>query len=210
MNLKMMKMTTAKNKLTYFGFFCLLFVFNSCYFPHYSSIAESSIYDVDFSQGKWFLNHVTVNGKAWEDFSTLTEENLSNCLNDSLYLSYGNRKVAYVVPILTEKNQKEQLSLLKATNSVDFVIQVVGNVIADDISGINIKTMNNKEQSSASIAIQVFDVSKGSLIYSHKTKGSVEIEDNHHDVVFGKSAQAILKKCLQKELKAVKKNGGCK
>lgn len=200
---------TAKNRFTYFGFFALLLVFNSCYFPHYRSIAESSLYDVNFSEGKWFLNHVTVNGKVWEDFSILTEENLSNCLNDSLYLSYGKRKVAYIVPILTEKNHKEQLSLLKATNSVDFVIQVMGNVIADDINGINIKTMNNNEKSSASIVIQVYDVSKGILIYSHKTKGSVEIENNHHDVVFGKSAQTILKKCLLKELKTFKKNGGC-
>ena len=199
----------AKNRLTYFGLFAVLLVFNSCYFPHYRSIAESSLYDINFSEGKWFLNHVTVNGKAWNDLSTATEEALSSCLNDSLYLSYGKRKAAYNVPILTEKNSREQLTILKATNSIDYVIQVVGNVLANDIGGINIKPMKNAEESSASITIQVYDVNKGSLIYSHTTTGSIEIENNRDDVVFGKSAQTILKKCLKKELKAFKKNGGC-
>jgi hypothetical protein len=199
----------AKNRLTYFGLFAVLLVFNSCYFPHYRSIAESSLYDINFSEGKWFLNHVTVNGKAWNDLSTTTEEALSSCLNDSLYLSYGKRKAAYNVPILTEKNSREQLTILKATNSIDYVIQVVGNVLANDIGGINIKPMKNAEESSASITIQVYDVNKGSLIYSHTTTGSIEVENNRDDVVFGKSAQTILKKCLKKELKAFKKNGGC-
>ncbi len=204
------KMATAKTKTTYLALFILLIVCNSCYFPHYSSIAESSLHDINFKIGKWYLNHVTINGKAWDDFSAETEKALITCLNDSLYLSYGKRKVAYNVPILTEANHKEQLNLLKATNSVDFVIQVVGNVIADDLRGINLKPMKNEEKSSAVITIQVFDVNKGNLIYSHLTRGSIEIENNHHEVVFGKSAQTILKKCLQKELKVFKKNGGCK
>lgn len=204
-----LKKMIAKNRLTYFGLFAVLLVFNSCYFPHYRSIAESSLYDINFSEGKWFLNHVTVNGKAWNDLSTTTEEALSSCLNDSLYLSYGKRKAAYNVPILTEKNSREQLTILKATNSIDYVIQVVGNVLANDIGGINIKPMKNAEESSASITIQVYDVNKGSLIYSHTTTGSIEIENNRGDVVFGKSAQTILKKCLKKELKTITKYGGC-
>jgi hypothetical protein len=204
-----MKMTIAKNKIIHLWLFMLLLVCNSCYFPHYRSVAESSLYDVNFSEGKWFLNHVTVNGKAWNDLSTTTEEALSSCLNDSLYLSYGKRKAAYNVPILTDKNSREQLTLLKATNSVDYVIQVVGNVLANDIGGINIKPMKNAEQSSASITIQVYDVNKVSLIYSHTTTGSVEVENNRDDVVFGKSAENILKKCLKKELKTLKKNSGC-
>ncbi|UPQ79505.1 hypothetical protein M0M57_01390 [Flavobacterium azooxidireducens] len=199
----------AKNRLTYFGLFALLLVFNSCYFPHYRSIAESSLYDINFSEGKWFLNHVTVNGKAWNDLSTTTEATLSSCLNDSLYLSYGKKKAAYNVPILTDKNSREQLTFLKATNSVDYVIQVVGSILANDIGGITIKPMKNAEESSASITIQVYDVNKGSLIYSHTTTGSIEVENNRDDVVFGKSAQTILKKCLKKELKTFKKNGGC-
>lgn len=204
-----MNMTTAKNKITYLWLFMLLLFCNSCYFPHYRSIAESSLYDIDFSRGKWFLNHVTVNGKAWNDLSTTTEETLSPCLHDSLYLSYGKRKATYNVPILTEKNSKEQLTILKATNSVDYVIQVVGNVLANEIGGINLKPMKNAEESSASITIQVYDVNIGSLIYSHTTTGSIEVENNRDDVVFGKSAQTILKKCLKKELKTFTKYGGC-
>jgi hypothetical protein len=199
----------AKNKTTYFGLFVLLLVFNSCYFPHYRSVAESSLYDVNFSEGKWFLNHVTINGKAWNDLSTIAEEALSACIQDSLYLSYGNRKTDYNVPILTEKNTQEQLTLLKSTNTIDYVIQVIGNVGANEIGTINIKPMKNAEKSSASITIQVFEVSKGKLIYSHTTTGTIEIENNREDVVFGKSIQTILKKCLQKELKTVKKSGGC-
>lgn len=207
--MKMNMTTTARNKITYLWLFMLLLFCNSCYFPHYRSIAESSLYDIDFSQGKWFLNHVTVNGKAWNDLSTATEETLSPCLNDSLYLSYGKRKAAYNVPILTEKNSKEQLTILKATNSVDYVIQVVGNVLANDIGGINLKPMKNAEESSASITIQVYDANEGSLIYSHTTTGSIEVENNRDDVVFGKSAQTMLKKCLKKELKTFTKYGGC-
>lgn len=199
----------AKNKTTYFGLFVLLLVFNSCYFPHYRSVAESSLYDVNFSEGKWFLNHVTINGKASNDLSTIAEEALTTCLQDSLYLSYGNRKTLYNVPILTEKNTLEQLTLLKTTNTIDYVIQVIGNVGANEIGGINIKPMKNAEKSSASITIQVFEVNKGNLIYSHTTTGTIEIENNREDVVFGKSIQTILKKCLQKELKTVKKSGGC-
>lgn len=204
-----LKEMIAKNRLIYFGLFALLLVFNSCYFPHYRSIAESSLYDINFSEGKWFLNHVTVNGKAWNDLSTTTEATLSSCLNDSLYLSYGKRKAAYNVPILTDKNSREQLTFLKATNSVDYVIQVVGSILANDIGGITIKPMKNAEKSSASITIQVYDVNKGSLIYSHTTIGSIEVENNRDDVVFGKSAQTILKKCLKKELKTITKYGGC-
>jgi hypothetical protein len=204
-----LKKMIAKNRLTYFGLFAVLLVFNSCYFPHYRSIAESSLYDINFSEGKWFLNHVTVNGKAWNDLSTTTEEALSSCLNDSLYLSYGKRKTVYNVPILTDKNSREHLTILKATYSVDYVIQVVGNVLANDIGGINIKPMKNAEESSASITIQVYDVNKRSLIYSHTTTGSVEVENNRDDVIFGKSAETILKKCLKKELIILKKNSVC-
>jgi hypothetical protein len=200
---------TAKNKIPFFVLFILLLTFNSCYFPYYRSLAESSLYDIDFSQGKWFLNHVTVNGNAWNDLSTQTEEALSICLKDSLYLSYGKRKAAYIVPLLNDKNAKEQLNLLKATNNVDYVIQVVGNIRANEIRAINIKPMKNDNESSASITIQVYDVNKGSLLYSHTTTGSVEVENNRSDVVFGKSAETILNKCLKKELKTFKKNGGC-
>ncbi|HRE76703.1 MAG TPA: hypothetical protein PLL09_02640 [Flavobacterium sp.] len=204
-----MKMTIAKNKANFFGLLIIVMFFNSCYFPNYRSIAESSLYDINFSEGKWFLNHVTVNGKAWNDLSTLTEEALATCLKDSLYLSYGKRKAAYIVPVLNDKNAKEQLNLLKATNSVDYVIQVVGNISADEIGVINIKPHKFNEKSEASISVQVYDVQKGKLIYSHKTTGTIDSENNNKDVVFGKSIQTILTKCLEKELKTLKKNSGC-
>ena len=205
----MMKMTIAKNKIIYLGLFILLFICNSCYFPHYRSIAESSLYDVNFSEGKWFLNHVTVNGKAWNDLSSISEEALSKCLKDSLYLSYGKRKAPYIVPVLNDKNTKEQLHLLKATNSVDYVIQVVGKINADEIGVINITPHEFNEKSEASISIQVYDIQKGKLIYSHKTTGIIDSENKNKDVVFGKSIQTILTKCLEKELKTLKKNSGC-
>lgn len=191
-------------------FFILLIGFTSCYFPGYQSIAESNPYALDFSKGKWYLNNVFINGKSDHILDELAENKLNTCLNDSLYLSYGKRNAIYKVPLLNEKNYKENLALLKSTKTVDFVIQIVGNIGANEIGFVNSKPLKNEEKSSASVRIQVYDVQQGELIYSHLTSGKITVENNREDILFGKSAQAILKKCFTKELNLFLKHGGCK
>lgn len=191
------------------AFFTIGMTLQSCYFPSYQSVAETNPYLIDFSKGKWYLNNIQVNGKSDFAFDELTEKSLSNCLNDSLYLSYGKRKAIYKVPIITEQNASENLSLLKATQTVDYVIQITGIIGKNEIGAMNIKPMKNEQKTSASIQIQVYDVNQKQLIYGHQTTGNISIENNSEDVVFGKSAQSILKKCLEKELKLLLKHGGC-
>ncbi|GGD27761.1 hypothetical protein GCM10011343_17420 [Flavobacterium orientale] len=183
---------------------------NSCYFPSYRAVAETGLYDISFTEGKWFLNYVTIDGKPFSDFSNYSEKELQNCLNDSLYLSYGKRKSIYNVPILTAKNSKESLSLLRATNTIDYVIQITGSIGDNDISGINIKPMKNAEKSTASITFKVYEVATEKIIYSHTTSGEIVVENNREDVLFGKSTQTILKKCLEKGMTQFKKSGGCR
>lgn len=204
-----MQPTIVKNKLCILFAISSLFVFNSCYFPGYQSVAETSLHDISFAEGKWFLNYVTIDGKPYTDFSEYSEKELQDCLQDSLYLSYGKRKAIYNVPILTSKNSKESLSLLKTTKTIDYVIQITGTIGANEIGNINIKPMKNTEKTVASITFKVYEVSTERLIYSHTTTGQLTVENNNEDVLFGKSAQNIMKKCLEKGMKQLKKSGGC-
>ena len=207
--IQLMKPMIVKNKLRILFAICSVFIFNSCYFPSYRSVAEASLYDISFAEGQWFLNYVTIDGKPFTDFSEYAERELQNCLHDSLYLSYGKRKAIYNVPILTTKNSKESLSLLKSTKTIDYVIQITGSIAASEIGTPNIKPMKNAEQTAASITYKIFEVSTEKIIYSHTTTGQLTVENNNEDVLFGKSAKNILKKCLQKGMKQLKKSGGC-
>ena len=203
-------MMTAKNKIFILPILVLLFSLNACYFPAYRTVAETSLYDISFTEGKWFLNYVTINGKPFSDFSDYSEKELQNCLYDSLYLSYGKRKSIYNVPILTAENSNQSLSLLRATNTIDYVIQITGSIGDNDIGGITFKPMKNAEKSTASITFKVYEVATEKMIYSQTTSGEIVVENNREDVLFGKSAQTILKKCLEKGMKQFKKSGGCK
>lgn len=203
-------MMIAKNKIFFLPILIIFLSFNACYFPSYRALAETSLYDISFAEGNWFLNHVSVDGYPVNDFSDYTEKELTSCLKDALYLSYGKRKALYNVPILTPKNTTESLSLLKATNTIDYVIQITGSIGANEIGGINIKPMKNAEKSTASIKIEVFEVATQKVLYSQTHSGEIIVENNREDVLFGKSAQTILKKCLEKGMKQFKKSGGCK
>jgi hypothetical protein len=165
-----MKPTIVKNKLRIFFAVSALLIFNSCYFPGYQSVAETSLHNISFAEGKWFVNYVT---------------------------------------ILNSKNLKESLSLLKATKTIDYVIQITGSIGANEIGNINIKPMKNAEKTAASITFKVYEVSTEQLVYSHTTTGQLTVENNSEDVLFGKSAQNIMKKCLKKGMKQLKKSGGC-
>jgi hypothetical protein len=204
-----MKPTIVKNKLRIFFTVSAFLIFNSCYFPGYQSVAETSLHNISFAEGKWFVNYVTIDGKPFTDFSEYSEKELQNCLQDSLYLSYGKRKAIYNVPILNSKNLKESLSLLKASKTIDYVIQITGSIGANEIGNINIKPMKNAEKTAASITFKVYEVSTEQLVYSQTTTGQLTVENNSEDVLFGKSAQNILKKCLKKGMKQLKKSGGC-
>ncbi len=187
----------------------LLFLFQSCYFPSYQAVATTSLYDVSFTSGKWYLGPITIDGKPFSDFSDYSEKEMRSCLQDSLYLSYGKQKALYNVPILTAKNTKESLTLLRATKTIDYVIQITGTVGENHISGIMLKPMKDAQKSTASITFNVFEVANEKLIYSQTTSGQIIVENNSEDVLFGKSAQTLLKNCLKKGMKQFKKSGGC-
>lgn len=204
------KMMIAKNRIFFLPIVGLLFCLYSCYFPSYKAVAETSLYDISFAEGNWFLNYVSVNGKPANDFSDYTEKELASCLKETLYLSYGKRKALYNVPILTAKNTTESLSLLKATNTIDYVIQITGSIGDHEIGSINIKPMKNAEKSTASIKIEVFEVATQKVLYSQTHSGEIIVENNREDILFGKSAQTILRKCLEKGMKQFKKSGGCR
>ncbi len=205
-----MKPTIVKNKIKILLGLSFLLLLNSCYFPSYRSVAETSLYDISFTEGKWFLNYVTIDGKPFSNFSDYSEKELQNCLHDSLYLSYGKRKSIYNVPILTAKNSKESFTLLRATNTIDYVIQITGAIGDNNIGAINIKPMKETEKTTASITFKVYEVATEKMIYSHTTSGEIMVENNREDVLFGKSAQTILRKCLERGMKQFKKSGGCK
>lgn len=182
---------------------------NSCYFPAYQSIAESNPYSINLSRGNWYLGNVEVNHKIDANLSDMAENTLQNCLKDSLYLSYGKRKAIYLIPILNDENTIDHLSLLKASKKVDYVLQIVGSIGNNKVGSVNLKPLKSEEKTSVSVRTQVFDVQQQKLIYANATKGLLSIENNREDVVIGKSAQSMLKKCLEKELKLLLKHGGC-
>lgn len=199
----------VKNRFLFLLVYASIILTYSCHFPAYRSVAETSLYDLNLSQGKWFLNYVAVNGKPVNAFSDFTENELKPCLSNSLYLSYGRKNSIYKVPILTSKNSTENLSLLKVSKLIDYVIQVTGYVGNNEVTSFDFKPMTNTTRTNAVMKVEVFDVNSGQIIYSHYTSGEVIIENLDEDILFGKSAQSILKNCLQKELKMFKKNSGC-
>lgn len=197
-----------KSKLL-IAFFTIGITLQSCYFPSYQSVAETNPYSIDLSRGQWYLGNVEVNQKIDDKLSDLAENTVQNCLKDSLYLSYGKRKAIYLIPILDDNNATDHLSLLKASKKVDYVLQIVGSIGNNEVGSVNIKPLKNEEKTAVSVRTQVYDVHQSKLIYSHVTNGLLSIENNREDVVFGKSTQSILKKCLEKELKLLLKHGGC-
>jgi hypothetical protein len=104
---------------------------------------------------------------------------------------------------------REKKSNLQRSNPEFYVIQITGSIGANEIGNINIKPMKNAEKTAASITFKVYEVSTEQLVYSHTTTGQLIVENNSEDVLFGKSAQNIMKKCLKKGMKQLKKSGGC-
>ncbi|WP_333693882.1 hypothetical protein [Flavobacterium sp.] len=187
-------------------FICFVF---SCTVPRYNSIAHTSLYDLSLQKGKWFVNYVAIDGKPWNEFSDYTENELKKCLNDSLFKSYGSKNAIYAIPELNSNNYKGYTSLLRVSKTVDYLIQISGKIESDNVSALNINPNPHHSISVVSVTLTAYEVQTDHIIYSETVSGSIDLEHNKEDVVFAKSTQSMLKKCLEKALQKFKRNGGC-
>ncbi len=194
------------SKLT-LGIICFFFI--SCSIPRYNSIAHTSLYDISLQKGKWFVNYVAIDGKPWNDFSDYTENELQKCLQDSLFKSFGSKNAIYAIPELNSKNYKQYTTLLKVTKTVDYLIQISGKIESNNVSAVNITPNSPHSTSLVSVTLTAYEVETDRIIYSETVNGSIDLEHHKEDVVFAKSTQSMLKKCLEKALQKFKRNGGC-
>lgn len=196
-------------------YLAILLVFNSCVGPTIQYTYESGRY-IDFNSGKWLINDVKSNkpylsSKLYNTAYTSFYE----ILGDQLY-DLNKVRMNHIIENNIKLNlTRSQLIKLGQDSDCDFLINIEGNIITDNIGGINYDRSIEKSATNKSIAtIKIYDLNSGLLISSMKAEANLSIgrdllsdtsndEDNSNGEFpsFYRSASFGLNKSIKKLIK---------
>lgn len=176
---------------------------NSCYHASYSFSPESSRFGINFGKGKWLLNTVDspsqrekLTEMALIDFKTYLNENLDYKADVLINIGAQN------IPIHPDK---ERLEILK-TSGYDYIINIKGKLIKDDLSSLQITPNKSPGVNSAKLTLEVYDLNLLEIIYIQEVLGIVDPDEIKEDFSLAVSTDQILIKSMKKILKKIKKN----
>ena len=183
----------------------LVLLMSSCYGVRYRYDADSTRYGLDFTQGSWLMNRVTAPSAIEAALNELAVETFSNYLGDRL--SYYWQLNGVFLPATISKTDLSPELLLKIRNETqkEFFINCFGNVLRDDIGGLQLGDIDGYQANESWIVLEVYDLRTQQRIYYQKVIGDVTVEDDNRDVAFAKTANGMIKKGFKKILKKIEK-----
>ncbi len=184
----------------------IMLVISSCAFPHYQHSYESTK-GLDLRNGKWLINNIET------DLPYYSKEHLTKNLIKKFEKIVGDSVVyidsislKYILPSQMKfELSSETLMSLKNTTDFDYVLNVRGDIIRDELGSVIINPYYSDETNESEVYIDVYEVSSGQRIYSQRIVASVSMNENNEKVQFSKSASALVFSALKKGLKKVKK-----
>lgn len=185
----------------------LILIISSCATPRYVHDFKTSRV-LDFRTGKWLVNNIETNlsGKAKK---YLTENLLRklNKINSDSIIYIDTARLYFSLPNqILFKTPNETLELLKLTTNFDYLVSVKTQENRDEMGSFLLSSPLNYKKNEAEVSIVVYELKTGSLIYSQRIIGTVELDVNDPDVRISKSASGLIFGALDKGLKEMKKN----
>lgn len=163
-------------KNNYIAYISILFVFNSCVGPSIQYTYETGRH-IDFSSGKWLINDVKSNtpylsNKLYKTAYT----SFYGILGDQLYDLKKVRMNHIIESSIKHNLNRSQLIKLGHDSECDYLINIEGDIITDNIGGINYESSIEKSATNKSIAsIKIYDLNSGLLLSLSTAKASMSI-----------------------------------
>ncbi len=200
------------------AFITVILVLNSCASPALLYTYETGKH-LDFSSGKWLINKVNTN-----------KPNLSNKLYHTAYKSFyeilGDKlydinrvRINHIVKSDIKHNlNKNQLIQLGKDSECDYLINIEGIILTDNIDFINFQSDIDKSATNKSTSnIKIYDLNNGILISSISAESNLSIgkdllpdrsndDGNKEFPSFYRSASFGLNKSIKKLVKKHKKH----
>jgi len=178
-----------------------LYFFYSCSLPSYSLKNKYEPTSIDYSQGKWLLNSIDVNGLVRKKIEPQLLEEFSNALGERF--TYYPNTLDIMIPRNIEMNPtKKQLKEIKQLTGFDYFINVKGDVLKDELGMISGTKLDKTLRSNSSyMELEIYDLNNETILYSQKVTGTSTRQEDNHDVYFSKSSLEILNKSFDKLLK---------
>lgn len=178
-----------------------LFLFYSCSLPSYRLKNKYEPTTIDYSQGKWLLNSIDVNGLVLKKIEPKLLEEFSSALGER-FVYYPNT-LDIMIPRNIEMNpSKKQLKEIKQLTGFDYFINVKGDVLKDELGMISGTKLDKTLRSNSSyMELEIYDLNNETILYSQKVTGTSTRQEDNHDVYFSKSSIEILNKSFDKLLK---------
>ncbi|MEO9511812.1 MAG: hypothetical protein ABJN84_16965 [Flavobacteriaceae bacterium] len=162
----------SKLLIVYTLMLCLLF---SCNTPKYTYQFETGKH-LNFSEGKWLLNRSKSNSKVFDaKLYYQSQELFKEILGNSLLEIDEIRLTKIISPEIDFDLTKQELIQLHRDSGCDFLINVRGNIIAENAGSFSLPTNDPDYYATneASVSIKIYDLKTGQELSSSKVYGKV-------------------------------------
>ncbi|WP_297509688.1 hypothetical protein [Flavobacterium sp.] len=161
----------------------VIFLFNSCNFPHFSLTNNGPAGGVNFRTGNWLINEIECPSKIYGQLNAEIQENFKDLLKDR-YFTLLTAKGSIIPKKAGISMSKETLHQLALGTTMDYFIQVKAVIITNEVGAISYNSKRtNPQNSSVQVTIACYDIKKEILLYSKTSTGSVSTSPSTRDQI---------------------------
>ena len=188
----------------------ILIVLNSCAlvpsisFPSYVVESKTNNLKLNTSEGNWLFLETSIPFELQSNIKNKTNDLLKNHLGNRLL---NKQNTTILVPGKLSLNpDKSILEDIKNGNDIDYLILLEVGIRRNDFSDYSlIPSSDNSTSKQVVSEINVFDLSKQSLIYNKQVKGIIQSNANDGPV-YTKNINKLAKKSFEKLLNEFSKD----
>lgn len=179
--------------------FCFL---TSCLTASYQKSVDSSTYGVDYREGKWVLNTIECPFTIKDKMVKLATNHFDEKLGKNFY--DANSDKSFAISYIPINPDSLLLKRIKIETKSDYIINIKGEKITDNIGAANLGRVYSSQSNSAKTTLQIYDLNTSEIIFSQTVTGSVNIDENtSKEFRFTKQANSIIISSLKKILKKI-------
>lgn len=182
-----------------------LLAFLACSIPSYTLKNPVEQPGLDFSQGRWLLNDEGT-GYNYQQIYKSANKDFSKFLGDRLYTVSTTSGLMLPRKIPFNPTRVKILEMYNGTK-YDYLINIKTRTVKDELATVDLTNHNikNNDERINSLALEVYDLKRGEIIYSQTAMGVTSRDNNNNsDVTFNKSNSGMLIGCYNKIMKDIK------
>lgn len=184
--------------------FAILISLYSCNLPSYVFDNKGQTSGLDFTKGKWLINHIDAPSDVSKQLTKYAKEDFEKYLPGRLFFIYEPKGL--ILPQKININpSKSLLKEIKKGSGFDYFINIRAGKLKDELGGIDI-TPNHfytDRENKSEVIIEVYDLNLSQIIYSQKVIGSVATQKGNDEVQFSKSSGSLILGCYKKLMKDI-------